>query len=451
MKKIIIIVTVMITFFGNAQCWSKLVAGGNHCMALRDDGTLWAWGSDSYALGQYIPYPYYPGQIGTDTDWVYIEGGNSNSYAIKSNGTLWACGWNPYGQVGNGTIENQFAFVQIGTSTNWQIVSAGINFTAGLKADGTIWTWGKNEYGQLGDGTYVNKSAPIQVGTDTDWVFLATTNESCVAKKTDGTIWSWGRNNSGQLGIGSGVNKTTPTKIGNLNDWKTLFGGGESVFAIKNNDTVWEWGSNNNGQLGIGNTVNKSSPVQFGTATNWKSFSLGAGCVLALKNDNTLWGWGYNYEGQLGNGTNGGSSVLSPVQSTTDTNWLTVTVAYYFGAGLKSDNTGWCWGRGDERQLGDGNNVDVNHPIQVSCTDLNVATTDFANLITLYPNPTKSLLTIQNNSGQPIDSVTITDITGKKIMRQNASTINVENLQQGIYFIEVASGHNVYREKIIKE
>ncbi len=79
----------------------------------------------------------------------------THTVAIKPNGSLWAWGNNTYNQLRNGTTTNEIFPIQIGTSTNWQkIASEGETLhNVAVKTDGTLWAWGYNNFGQLGDGT----------------------------------------------------------------------------------------------------------------------------------------------------------------------------------------------------------------------------------------------------------------------------------------------------------
>ena len=106
---------------------------------------------------------YFPVQIYTDdTNWVSIAAGDYHTIALKSDGTLWAWGLNGNGQLGDGTTLYRYTPVQIGTDTNWVSIAAGGWHTVGLKSDGTLWAWGGNGYGQLGDGTTTNKAVQTQ-------------------------------------------------------------------------------------------------------------------------------------------------------------------------------------------------------------------------------------------------------------------------------------------------
>ena len=91
-----------------------------------------------------------PVQIGTATDWAQISAGAYHTVALKTDGTLWAWGYNSYGGLGDGTTAHKSSPVQIGTATDWAQISAGDYHTVALKTDGTLWAWGYNYYGRIG-------------------------------------------------------------------------------------------------------------------------------------------------------------------------------------------------------------------------------------------------------------------------------------------------------------
>ncbi|MBI5307691.1 MAG: hypothetical protein HZB37_04995, partial [Planctomycetes bacterium] len=169
-RKLVILIAAVLGIFlfaGTARHVSaapQISVGDHHTLAVKSDGTLWAWGYNGYgALGDgTTTQRNAPVQIGTDTMWVSVSGGRFYTLAVKSDGTLWAWGNN----IGN-------APVQIGTDTKWVSVSAGANHKLAVKSDGTLWAWGFNMYGQLGDGTNTDKYAPVQIGTDTKWVSVS--------------------------------------------------------------------------------------------------------------------------------------------------------------------------------------------------------------------------------------------------------------------------------------
>lgn len=205
--------------------WAAASAGGSHTVALKTDGTLWAWGenfSGQLGNGTFNKGNNTPVQVGTDTDWVEVATGNYHTLALKADGSLWAWGSNLYGQLGDGTFtkENDKSTpIQIGTDIDWAVVATGENHSVALKIDGTLWAWGDNWGGALGDGTTEDRYVPTQIGTDTDWVMAAAGKSHTVALKSDGTVWAWGLNGLGQLGDGTTEMKSLPALIGSAGDW----------------------------------------------------------------------------------------------------------------------------------------------------------------------------------------------------------------------------------------
>jgi alpha-tubulin suppressor-like RCC1 family protein len=202
--------------------WQAVSAGLDHSIGLRADGTLWTWGFN-YAgqlgsgtfTGTNTPQP-----IATNATWRAIAAGGtlgaSYSLAVRADGTLWAWGDNSDGQLGIGTFAGANTPQQVGINTNWQAVAAGGRHTAALQADGSLWIWGWNESGQLGngmDGPFDSKNTPQRIGTQTTWLAVTAGREHTVALRTDGSLWAWGDNSWGQLGTGTFDNANTPQPV----------------------------------------------------------------------------------------------------------------------------------------------------------------------------------------------------------------------------------------------
>jgi alpha-tubulin suppressor-like RCC1 family protein len=255
--------------------------------------------------------------------------------AVKSNGTLWAWGTNSYGQIGNNTRYTFYPSpVQIGSGTDWSYVGAGRYHSLAVKTDGTLWGWGYNGQLQLGQSNNTDRSSPVQIGTDTNWSSAYGGNTESYALKSDGTVYGWGQDQStGKLGMSRAYFSSIDGQ------WKQSSGALSFTVAIKNDGTLWGWGQNNIYQLGIGTTGNRSSPVQVGTDTNWAYVSAAKGgqYCMAIKTDGTLWGWGNNGSGNIGDGTTTTRSI--PVQIGTDTNWKSVSVYSSHTLALKNDGT----------------------------------------------------------------------------------------------------------------
>jgi alpha-tubulin suppressor-like RCC1 family protein len=293
----------------------QTIAGGfYHSLALKSDGTVWAWGqnqngqlgddttSDSNTPVQ-VKGPKGPNGEGFLSGVQAIDGGFYHSLALKSNGTVWAWGYNKYRQLGDGTTTNSSTHVQVSGLSDVKAISSGGHHGLALKNDDTLWAWGKNEFGELGDGTTTNSSTPVQVLTDVQAV--AGGQVYSLALKKDGTVWAWGRNNWGQLGDGTTTQRNAPVQVRGLSGVQAIAAGHYHSLALKSDGTLWAWGRNNYGQLGDGTTTDSNTPVQVRGFSDVQAI-IAAGFYhnLALKNDGSFWTWGRNEYGQLGDGTN---------------------------------------------------------------------------------------------------------------------------------------------------
>ena len=221
---------------GSATNWSLIDGGNATFVAIKTDGTLWIWGDNSQGqlgLNDVNVSKSSPTQVGSGTDWSKINAGGNHILAIKTDGTLWAWGLNNAGQVGNNSVSNRSSPVQVGSSTTWSQINTGPGSTLSLstKTDGTLWSWGSNFTGQLGHGDTVYRSSPTQVGVATTWSQISVGQRTVGTIKTDGTLWTWGSNVSGVLGNNSVVNRSSPVQVGSSTTWNLVNVGSYSVIA----------------------------------------------------------------------------------------------------------------------------------------------------------------------------------------------------------------------------
>ena len=79
--------------------------GANHGVILASDGSLWTWGETGFGwqvlgLGSNVRTQACLRRIGVETNWVNIAVGGSTTLALKSDGTIWAWGENHLRSIG---------------------------------------------------------------------------------------------------------------------------------------------------------------------------------------------------------------------------------------------------------------------------------------------------------------------------------------------------------------
>jgi alpha-tubulin suppressor-like RCC1 family protein len=227
-----------VTPAGGGTDWCQVSAGNRQTAAVKQDGTLWTWGCN--AQGQLgtgnTTNRTSPGTTaGGGTNWCQASAGRYHTAAVKQDGTLWTWGSNPDGRLGDGsTTSRSSPGTTAGGGTDWSQVSAGCIHTAAVKTNGTLWTWGNNGSGQLGAGSTTSRSSPgTTAGGGTDWCQVSAGDAHTAAVKTNGTLWTWGCNTCGQLGNGSTTNRSSPgTTAGGGINWFQVSAGSQHTVAI---------------------------------------------------------------------------------------------------------------------------------------------------------------------------------------------------------------------------
>ena len=191
-------------------------------MALKKDSTVWTWGSnDNGQLGNGITTQVdstNAEQVPGLTGIVSIAAGFAHAFAIRNDGSLWAWGANDYGELGDSSNVALASPLLITHISNVKAVAAGFAHSVAIKNDETLWTWGYNFYGQLGDSTNTDKWLPQQATWLSGIIAIACGDDHTLAKRNDGTLWAWGLNADGELGDTTTADSNTPIRVIGLCD-----------------------------------------------------------------------------------------------------------------------------------------------------------------------------------------------------------------------------------------
>lgn len=224
----------------------------------------------------------------------------SHSLAVKRDGTVWAWGQNGRGQLGDGTTTSRSTPAQVSGLAGIVAVAAGSGWgsehSLALESDGTVWAWGANTWGQLGDGTLTNRLTPVQVSGLIRAVGITAGDAWSLVVKDDGTVWEWPAKGGRQWGEGS-----IPVMVSGITATAADAGGcyyyGQHSLALRPDGTLWSWGDNSYTQLGDGTAAYRLTPVQVAGLTGVVAVGAGWSHSLALTRDGTVWAWGFNEYG----------------------------------------------------------------------------------------------------------------------------------------------------------
>lgn len=145
-----------------------------------------------------------------------VEAGGYHSLALKNNGSVYAWGANSYGQLGNGTNSDTNSPVNLDLLVDIIAVSGAGLHSFAIKSDSTLLAWGTNLNGELGLGTNISSNVPLLVSTLSPVVSVSAGFSHSQALDANGNFYNWGTNSLGQLGTGQNIDSNIPVTPINL-------------------------------------------------------------------------------------------------------------------------------------------------------------------------------------------------------------------------------------------
>lgn len=306
--------------------------------ALRDDGSVWTWGSNGDGQLGYATASdcgsagtsacgRVPAAVPGITNAIAVQAGFTHTMVLRDDGTVWSFGDNGDGQLGHSAEMGSVSTpTQVPGLTHVVQLAAGASSSYALLDDGAILAFGANDQGQLGLGTADSDAhaTPTHVPGVSNAIAVAASNTTAYALLADGTVLAWGRNHAGQVGVASDATTVlAPTPVlrlaadgttSTLEGVVGVAGDGFVGAALHADGSVLAWGLGSLGQLGQGflpdgarDLANRraASPVAVGDADRplfvIQEIEVGAGGpTLALSRDGHLFGWGWSFQGSLG-------------------------------------------------------------------------------------------------------------------------------------------------------
>ena len=246
--------------------------------ALLEDGTVVAWGLNNSGqlgngplaangvLGRYPKPSITPVRVTGLKDIVQIAAGSKHAVALRQDGTVMAWGLNRDGQLGNGTRDNAWSPVEARGVDRVVAIAAGMasfagnSFSGAVRDNGSVWTWGSGASGVMGNGTE-NPSPddpggrnllPMQVEGLSNVKSLSLGFGHAAALLRDGTLRMWGFDGYGQIGVGTaGGYYSKPVSVKGLTNVSAVYLGGMRSLALRTDGSLWLWGFGSSGGQGI--------------------------------------------------------------------------------------------------------------------------------------------------------------------------------------------------------
>lgn len=415
----------------------------NSSFAIKSDNSLWGWGYNaSRALGDGTTTNVNtPKKVGGGTnDWKVISSGENNTLAIKQDGTLWGWGSNQYGELGNGSTVPVTTPTMI-SAEKWRQVASGASFSVGIKEDGSIWYWGllfSSSGGRFTQNQITSPTAYVPSLKNLKWANLSMGREYVLAVTEGGEAYGYGDNSQGQIDhSSSGISEVLrPIQI--EKDFERVCATGSYSIGLKKDGSLYEWGSWLYQSDTAGVHGGRSYPRKLGTSNDWVSVvgtrNHAMGAVLALKKDGTIWTMGNNALGGLGRDSTA-ENQKKLVQVGPD-KFVAIAAGQNHLQALKSDGTLWSWGANNYGQVGNGTeSSSVIYPTQVLSSVKSIS--DVQNF-SWNESPVVSLLTTNNktlyeNDAFLINGTTIDTDNGDVVtVKYQIDSGTVRNLHSGI-------------------
>ena len=252
----------------------KIEAALEGTLALRADGTLWAWGYSTGANTVGNTQATTPRRIfATADDIVDFTVGDNAALAVRSDGTVWHWGRRSATDYNYSGEANGSTYQRIPGLFDMEKVEIGLGTCAAIDSQKRLWLWSRNSSYELGDTSFTgqsrNKVAPHP--TLSGVVDVAIGDTHVMALLENGDVYTWGGNTSGQIGDGTVQSAVTPQQVSLGRPAVAIGVARERSYAVLDDGTTKAWGNNTDGFLGTGGTGIAAVPF---TASSAPAFDL---------------------------------------------------------------------------------------------------------------------------------------------------------------------------------
>ena len=291
----------------------KAVTGEDFVAVLKEDGNIDIWGyDDSQMVDSDTPYT-----INVVATYVDLVAGKNHIMALRNDGTVWTAGDNTFGQLGKTNTSLNTKLVQVQDLTNVEKIAAGDNFCVAMDSFGLTYVWGEG-FGNSPEilDTNIRSASYIAAGSTDQIVMVLPTGEVYgIGSILNGTIKNFDKAVKVEVGddyllildtTGSVYTYRSGvlSKANTINNAIDISVKDDVCMYQKVNEKVYVWGENGEGQLGLDNRTNPSIPTQpENNSENVYTIAAGRNNTYIVDTDGYVYASGANNLGQIGNGT----------------------------------------------------------------------------------------------------------------------------------------------------
>ncbi|HEY0016304.1 MAG TPA: hypothetical protein VGC13_08300 [Longimicrobium sp.] len=339
--------------------FSQVSAGSGHSCGI-EGGTLYCWGD--LASG-YSDVPRRPLPQPVSGSFRQVIASNFFTCALAQGGAAYCWGIGDDGRLGDGTGAHRSSPAAVSGGLAFASLGAGDYHACGVTAQGAGYCWGEGREGALGTGTVASQLAPAAVAGGHTWSRIEGGILHSCGLTTDGKAYCWGDNGAGQLGDGTYTDAVAPVAVAGGHTFTALSVGGSSICALDASGAAFCWGGMRTGGITSGLREVPGGHV-------FQSLSVGGDTfACALTAAGAAYCWGRNGDGQLGNGTTSRELSYTPTAVAGGLRFSSVLAGSQHACGVTTNGAAYCWGSGDEGQLGNGTTVDSSVPARVADPD----------------------------------------------------------------------------------
>lgn len=264
--------------------------------------------------------------------------------AFSSIGAGWVltCGLTSGGEAYCwGNPPSFFIPTPVSSELRFSSLAVGYVNVYGVTSSGAVFTWSREE------------PTPTLVPGGLSFSSISTQISYVCGIVTAGAAYCWGSNLTGGLGIGSLEPRSEPTAVVGGHTFSQVVAGGGDTCGITAGGPTYCWGRNSFGGFGDGTTTPSTVPVPAAGDLMLNSLAVGDFHTCGLDGSGVAYCWGLNDRGPLGDGTFG-QMRLTPVPVSGGLRFVSISAATQHTCGLTATGALYCWGRNEDRELGDG-------------------------------------------------------------------------------------------------